>query len=114
MSGKEEEPMRDIPICSICEKRPEFWILQPDMEEVEIDGWFWLHSNKIMKQDGCSRLVFVLPHGEGSFTLNEVRRITCRQEGLRGIVGKGIHIFTSDDPMFDEVLKQARRYKVVW
>lgn len=109
MSGKEEEPYRDIPVCSMCGIRPEFWILQP---EKSINGWFWLHSNKAIEKGGWNKLVFA-PAGEDSFTLDEVVSITCRPESFRGTQVRSPHIFIVGDIIFDKVLQQARRFEVV-
>lgn len=110
MSGKEEEPYRDIPVCSMCGIRPEFWILQP---EKGINGWFWLHSNKAIEKDGWGKLVFV-PDGGDVFTLDEVVSVTCRPKAFMGTQGRGPHIFIVGNVMFDKVLQQARRYEVEW
>jgi hypothetical protein len=114
MSGKEEEPDRDIPICDRCKTRPEFWIFESSLKPYNKHGWFWFHSNKVMEIENCSRLVYVPSTGGCDFTLDEVVRIRCRPEIMVRNNNAEIHIFTVGDPMFDKVLKQARRCKVEW
>lgn len=109
MSGKEEKPNRDIPVCPTCGVIPEFWILQPNRAEIEYTCWFWLHSDEAMQRDpDCNRLDFVAPQGGNIISLEKITLITCRLK-----VGSS-HNFTSEHITFQEVLQYAKRVNNEW
>jgi phosphomannomutase len=106
VSGKDEKPDGNIPICSKCKERPEFWILQPDVAELGYDCWFWLHSDRAIQIDpDCNRLDFVAPHGGNIISLEKITLITCRLN-----VDKS-HTFTFGNKTFQEVLQYAKRFE---
>lgn len=114
MSGKDEKPERDIPICVRCNLRPEFWILESVLEAHSPDGWFWLNSDKEMVRGACGKLVYVPPRERPNFTLDDIIVVTCRPEAVTGTIEGKKHSFYMGDPIFNKVLQQARRCKIEW
>lgn len=96
------ESDQDIPICPICERRPDFWRLRT--LSIGAD-WFALYSNKLMKQLDYNKLVVKKLSMEIYTTLEDVIAVVCSSGAPMP------HVFTSAHPVFEEVLEQAKRFE---
>ena len=107
MSGKDEEPERDVPVCPRCGRKPDFWILYPDINMNGENGWHWLFSDKYVKEHTPRFKKMEAHHGFGErfADLDNVIDIVCRTKS------GGYHHFKPEDPTFQKVLQQVRRLK---
>lgn len=104
MSGKDERPNADIPICPECGSMPDFWILS-----VNSFKWFWLHSEDYLDQHPLFKKV--TSYRCNPVELEDVHTIKCEHS----IIGPSrYHSFCKDDSEFIEVfrtiIKQAKYY----
>ena len=107
MSGKDEEPDRDIPICPKCGKKPDFWILYPVNNMEGVHGWYWLFSDKYLENySRFEKMEFHHGPDRGFPELSDIIDIVCRV-GNHG----GYHHFKPEDPIFQKVVQQVRRLK---
>jgi len=107
MSGVDEQ--ESVPICPICKAMPAFWILYKDRGGRGYDGWCWLHSDEYLKEKPTlDKLVFMVSHDGRKITLDEVVVVVCRPNN---IITGAQHQFTAESPIFQEVLRIARRLK---
>jgi hypothetical protein len=109
MSGREEEPERDIPICPRCGRKPDFWILYPITDTSGRNGWYWLFSDEYMKKHNRFKKAVLNKGSDGRRPkLNDIIYLVCRLDG------GGYHSFGVEDPIFQKVLRQTERYTNEW
>ena len=108
MSGKDEQPIRDVPTCPLCGCRPGFWILYSTDELSGENGWFWLFSNAYISKHGRPEKA-ERHHGDASRYpyLDDVELVVC------GVITTQHH-FRRGDPTFHGVIKQIRRLENKW
>ena len=101
MSGIDEQN-RGFPMCPICEDEPRFWILYPNMAQNSVAGWYWLFSEAYAKMNTrYSELTRMNGRHERKTTLDEIVVVTCSDNNH--------HQFTADHPLFEKVLRHARK-----
>lgn len=101
MSGIDEQPIKDIPVCPECGKRPNFWILYSTMAQNSTRGWYWLFSDDYLERNTHNKLERHEGRYGGSLTLDDVVCITCSRSGE--------HVFVRNQPVFQQVITCARR-----
>ena len=101
MSGKDEQPDGDIPICPLCGMRPKFWSLYPRVGGDTSFGWVWFYAKGEIPFDTARRLDYFYCH-----SLDTIRSVQCRSQGS---LSPSQHIFEEDTEVFKEVVKQAKR-----
>lgn len=105
MSGKDEKPEKDVPICPKCQRRPNFWILYPDKGGTGINGWFWLFADNHLERRGEYTKLVSRRSLEGEYSkLENVIRIMCSSGD------PGYHTFLPEDLVFQKVLQCAERF----
>lgn len=104
MSGKDERPNMDLPICPLCGEEPDFWILY-----IRGRKWIWLFSKEYLEHylPTFERITF---YGYQFVKLEDFYRLKCGHQASRAIN----HEFYKDDSEFEnvfrEVLEQAKYY----
>lgn len=105
MSGRDEEPIRDIPICPSCEEKPDLWLLYPTARQIGEFGWICLASDDfIRKKAGYTKLVMKKTFMGRYTTLDNIVCVVCSNSR-----NHRFHTFPSGHPVFSQVLKYARR-----
>jgi hypothetical protein len=101
LSGKDEEPIRDIPICPRCGKMPTYWTLYPTMNQTAKNGWFWLHSDSFIKRNPIwKKLSPQRALNSGYPRLGNIVCVICTDSK---------HVFTAEHLTFQKVLQKAKR-----
>jgi len=103
MSGIDEQCV--VPICPMCKKIPDFWVLYADASGNAKNGWFWLNSDDYLKRYPSDIRITCMPSRSGVIPILDDVMCVCHS------TGKQLHKFTSEDLTFQEVLCAARRFE---
>ena len=109
MSGKDERRIFDIPICPICERKPNYWILT-DGENDEAPSAGWILSTEYVKNSAnYSKRVIIrrgkMRYGFPNF-LESIKFVYCTWQLMRS----GKHTFERGSVVFNKVLNSVQYY----
>jgi len=106
LSGLDEQST-DIPICPICEARPRYWSLYPNLEGRTGHRWAWFVSEEYQGYTSKEQFIFY-----GLHNLDDVRSVKCRPANADIVsFSQDRHVFTEDSEVFKTVMRLARRLK---
>lgn len=110
MSGKDERPIMDIPICPSCGEKPDFWLLYPTSRYIGYYGWFRLMSDVYMENNpDFTKLISKQSYVGIHTALDRIVHVVCSNHG-----NSQFHNFPSGHLIFDQVLRQAKRFNNEW